>query len=270
LRPSPADMLRAGFFSTMMWLKNNRWMFFSMFIWPYLLAGGMMLIGTAFGSLETFSKNVGVANPVVYMIAASGVVMSSLIIVDSVANFVVYARWVGTLPYLLLTPASYSVLLLLLPLPDAFLGSMSGLLAALPGAVAVEGLMGAARIGLILVFVYLGMLPLVGLSVLIAAATLILKTDENVAASLTPLMTLVSGIFYPVTILPPVLQALAKAIPVTYVVQAAKMAASFTQPEVAPFLVVAGSLLALSLAYNGAAAVFIKGVEAAVKRSGAV
>ncbi len=270
MRPSPVDILRAGFFSTLMWLKNNRWMFFTMFVWPYLLAGGMLLIGTAFGSLETFSENVGVANPVVYMIAASGVVMSSLVIVDSVANFVVNARWVGTLPYLLLTPASYPLLLLLLPLPDALMGSMSGLIAALPGAVIVEGLMGAVRIGIILLFVYLGMLPLVGLSVVIASATLIVKTDENIASFLTPLMTLVSGVFYPVTILPPVLQALAKAIPVTYVVQAAKFAASFTTPEATPFLLAAGSLTALALGYNGAAAIIIRGIEWAVKKSGAV
>lgn len=270
MRPSPTDILRAGFFSTMMWLKNNRWLFFSMFVWPYLLLGGIILVGTAFGSLETFSKNVGVANPVVYMIAASGVVMSSLVIVDTVANSVVYARWIGTLPYLLLTPISYPLLLLLLPLPDAFIGSMSGILAALPGAVAVEGLMGAARIGLILLFVYLGMLPLVGISIVIASATLILKTDENVASSLTPFMTLLSGVFYPVTILPPVLQAMAWAMPVTYVVQAAKFVASFTSPQVAPLLIAAGSLTVLALGYNGVAATIIRGVERAVKMSGAV
>lgn len=264
------DIIRAGIFSTFAWLKNNKWLLFSMLIWPYLMTFLILGLGIIYGSLETYKERLGISNPVLYLLASGGIVMSSLIIVDVVATSALYHRWLGTLPYLLLTPTKTYKVLLLEPIPSAVLSSTVSMLAVLPGAILFEGLLGAGKLFLILFIVYLGMLPLIGLSVVVASLTLVLREETNIAAFLTPLILLLSGVFYPIEVLPPILRALSNIFPTLYVVQAAKLTATYTIPEVKVLLTLISTLIILTLIYNGVAGLAIGESEKMVKKSGVV
>lgn len=264
------DIIRAGFFSTIAWVKNNRWMLFSMLIWPYLTAFLLIALGMLYGSLETYRLRLGVSNPALYILAGSGIVMSSLFIVDSVATTALYHRWLGTLPYLMLSPTHMYKVLVLEPLPSAIISSTIGVLAIIPGAVYFEGLLGAGKLFLVLFLVYMGMLPLIGLSVVVASITLVLREESNIAAFLTPLILLVSGVFYPLEVLPKILQYMSRVFPTSYIVEATRMIATYTIPEFKALLIVAYALGVLTLAYNGLASLALTSSEKMVKRSGVI
>ncbi len=264
------DIIRASIFSTFAWLKNNKWLLFSMLIWPYLITFLMLALGVIYGNLEMYKERLGVSNPVLYILASSGIVMSSLIIVDTVATSALYHRWLGTLPYLLLTPTRTYKVLLLEPIPSAILSSTVSMLAVLPGAILFEGLLGAGKLFLILLVVYLGMLPLIGLSVVVASLTLVLREETNIVAFLTPLILLVSGVFYPIEVLPTVLRSLSNIFPTLYVVQAAKLTATYTIPEVKALLTLISALVILTFIYNGIASLAIGESERMIKKSGVV
>lgn len=264
------DILRAGLFATIAWAKNNRWILFSMLIWPYLIAFLLIALGMLYGSIETYRSRLGIANPILYILAGSGIVMSSLFIVDSVATTALYHRWLGTLPYLMLTPTRMYKVLVLEPLPSAVISSTIGVLAVIPGVVYFEGLLGAGKLLLVLLLVYMGMLPLIGLSVIIASITLVLREESNVAAFLTPLILLASGVFYPLEVLPQILQYMSRIFPTSYIVEATRMIASYTIPEFKILLIAVYALGALTLVYNGLASLALTSSERMVKKSGVV
>ncbi len=264
------DIIRASVFSTYAWLKNNKWLFFSMLIWPYLMTFLILALGMVYGSLETYRERLGISNPVLYILASSGIVMSSLMIVDVVATSALYHRWLGTLPYLLLTPTKTYKVLILEPVPSAILSSTMSMLAILPGAVFFEGLLGAGKLFLILLVVYLGMLPLIGLSVIIASLTLVLREETNIASFLTPLILLLSGVFYPIQVLPAILQEISRIFPTLYVVQAAKLTATYAIPEIKALLGLISALIILTLVYNGTASLALGTSERMVKKSGVI
>ncbi len=264
------DILRAGFFGMIAWLKNNRWLLFSMIIWPYLTAFLLIALGMIYGSFETYKERLNIANPILYILAGSGIVMSSLFIIDTVATNALYHRWLGTLPYLMLTPTKMYKVLVLEPLPGALLSSTMGILAVLPGAVYFEGLLGAGKLLIVLLLVYMGMLPLIGLSIIVASITLVLREESNVAAFLTPLILLVSSVFYPIDVLPKVLQYMSRIFPTSYIVEATRMVATYSIPEFRALFIVAYALLALTLFYNGVASIALSGSEKMVKKSGVI
>ena len=264
------DILRAGLFGTFAWIKNNRWLLFSMIIWPYLTAFLLIALGMVYGSLETYRERLGVSNPILYILAGSGIVMSSLFIIDTVATTALYHRWLGTLPYLMLTPTRMYKVLVIEPLPGALISSTMGILAVIPGAVYFEGFFGACKLLIVLLLVYMGMLPLIGLSVIVASMTLVLREESNVAAFLTPLILLVSGVFYPLEILPQILQYMSRIFPTSYIVEASRMVATYTIPEFRALLIAVYALVALTLIYNGVASIALTSSERMVKRSGVI
>jgi ABC-2 type transport system permease protein len=115
---------------------------------------------------------------------------------------------------------------------------------------------------------YLGMIPLVGISVLAASALLFVREESNIINSITPFILLLSGVFYPVTVLPQSLQAIAAYVPTKYVVDVAKMAARFSSIPGAYVMIVLGILAVMGLSYNGVAAIAVTRAGKAVRRKG--
>jgi len=56
-----------------------------------------------------------------------------------------------------------------------------------------------------IIFIFLGMLPLLGLSALIASLTLIAKEESNIG-QIIPFLLLVSGVYYSLEVLPSIPQ----------------------------------------------------------------
>lgn len=254
-------VIRAQLHATIYWYKNNRWLFLSMFLWPYLMVGMMLAIGLLFGSLGEYASRMGVSSPGFFLLSASTVAMSSLGIVDAVAGFALYNRWLGTLSYIVLTPTRTTLVFLAAGLPESLITMLITVSSVLPAVIYLEGIVGGVKLLLVLAAMLAGMLPLLGLSMLAASILLVVKEESNIINSIVPFTLLVSGVFYPVEILPTLLREISNIVPVTYVVQAARLASSLSTPWGASILSLFYSLALLALAYNTIAAIAIRSAE---------
>ncbi len=260
------DAVRAEFYSYIRFYKNNRAFLFAAFIWPYLMMMLLLGLGYLFGDPRMYAERLGVRSPVLFVVSASTVAMSSVFIIDEVAGYTLYNRWNGTLPYLILVPMPLSKRLLSASIPSVLLSPAISVISALPVAVYIEGLRGFMLVTSLYASIILGMLPLAGLSVIVAGLVLTTKEESNVASSLAPFMLLVSGVFYPVTILPKILQEVSVVVPVRYVVDIAKSLASTT--AAGQLYVAIYALTLMAFAYNLFTVPLLSRVEARVRMYG--
>lgn len=262
------SVMKAELYAYYCWMKNNKMYGFMMLIWPYLMAGFLLGLGLLLGSLKVYGERMGVANPAFYIIASSGVMVSSISIIDSAVATVLEHRWIGTLPYILSIPPGYRSVVMFGPLLPAVISSFISVSAILPAAVLFEGVVGGFKVLLALILVCIAMWPLIGLAVIIAGVTLIIREETNIASFMTPFMILVSGVYYPQTILPYILQLFAKVVPVYYVVTAVKILATYHIPPFNIFFTIAGILFGLTLIYNTIAYPGVKVIEDVIRSKG--
>lgn len=262
------DVFRAQLHATIYWYKNNKWMLFSMFIWPYLMVGMLFALGSIIGDVNVYSQRMGIANPALFLLSASVVAMSSISIVDAVAGFALYNRWLGTLSYIVLSPIKTPKLFIAAGIPESLISATITISAVAPAAIYFEGLVGGLKLLLVLAVIVAGMIPMLGLSVIAASLLLVVKEESNIINSLIPFILLVSGVFYPIAVLPSFLQSVSQAIPTKYVVDAAKLVARFQSPSGAAILSFFYILAIMGIAYNMMALLAIGKAHEAVKRKG--
>ncbi len=262
------DIARAEFFANLYWMKNNKGLLVAMVLWPYIMVALVMGLGYIFGSPEIYAARMGVRNPVLFMLSASVVAMSSVTIIDTVAGYTLYNRWLGTLNYILLTPIRTPRLLIAAGLPTALFSPAVTVSSVMPAVLYFEGLSGLVNLVLIYFIIILGMVPLLGISVIAASLLLIVKEESNIINSLVPFLLLVSGVFYPVGILPHALQLVARAVPVKYVVDAAKLVSALSTETGAALFTVLYILALMGVTYNLAAFLFVGRVDAKAKAKG--
>ena len=243
-------VMRADFYAYVRELLNNKGFMFFMLFWPYMMALFMFGLGTMLGSLEAYSENMGVANPVLYILASSSVMLSSISIVDNVAGTLLRHKWLGTLPYIVSSPPRLVVYAISAPIPSTLLSSFISVTVILPAVLAIEGFMGGLKLFIVLMLIYLGMIPLIGIAILAGGLSLVAGEESNVASFLTPFILLVSGVFYPQTILPYILQVISRAFPLVYIVEATKVLATYRIPPLNILYSVMGVLVGLSILYN--------------------
>jgi len=230
----------------------------------------ILAMGILYGDLESFKERLNVANPVLYILASSAIAMSSVGIIDAVANFTIYHRWLGTLPYLVMTPTRTYKVLLFSSIPDSITSIALSIASITPAVMYFEGILGITKIAIVLLIVYLGMLPLLGISIIIASLTLGIRGEENVASSLTPFILLVSGVFYPVEILPRVMQYISAVIPTRYVIEATRFLATYTIPEAKILFAFFYILTILTIGYNSISAFILRSIERWARKRGSI
>ncbi|RLG51650.1 MAG: hypothetical protein DRN96_04800 [Thermoproteota archaeon] len=255
------DVVKASLYLTYSWYKNNRVMLAMSLLWPYLMAFLVLALGSMYGSLSEFTRRMGVSNPVLYMLASSTVAFSSIAILEAAVGFVMYNRWLGTLQYIVLSPVKSKTLIAVAGIPDSMISAVVSVTAVAPAAAYFEGLHGALKAIAVLLLILAGMTPMLAFSVIAAAATLSVREETNVLAFLNPLILLLSGVFYPIEVLPRLLQLASKAVPSKYVIDAAKLVATYTTPEGKLLMLALYPLAALAVAYN---LIALAGVDKAV------
>jgi len=243
-------VMKANFYLYIHELKNNRGFAFFMLFWPYLIAFFLFGLGTMLGSIEEYSVRMNIANPILYILASSSIMLSSISIVDNVAGELLRHRWIGTLAYIVSSPPRLIIYAIAGPIPSTMFSSFISLTSILPAVLYFEGLLGGLKLFLILMFIYLAMVPLIGLAVVVGGLSLVVREESNVAGFLTPFILLVSGVFYPQTILPYVLQLIGKAFPLVYVVEATKILATYHYPPLNMLYPLIGILIGMSILYN--------------------
>ncbi|MET1100969.1 MAG: ABC transporter permease [Pyrodictiaceae archaeon] len=250
------------------WLKNNRVMLVLSFVWPYTAVLVLLALGTAYGSLENLRKSLGVVDPLVYLFAGSAIAFASAGIVDNASGVAQWHRWLGTLPYVYTAPHRFPVYLVVSGLMGSLFIALTDFIAIMPAVIAVSGFLGALRMMIVLLIMLLGSLPLVGIAVAAALLSLMAREEGNVLSWLNPFILLVSGVFYPIEVLPRLLQVLGRALPVTYVVEAARIAATYQHPPGSLIMAVAYILALMILAYNTGSVVVVSRLEGKARRKG--
>jgi len=131
---------------------------------------------------------------------------------------------IGTLEIMLAAPVSAPVLVLGLSLWHLVTAGGQALLYLILG-VAVFGLgVAGANAAATVVTLSLALVIYAALGVLAAAFVLLFRHPDPVTGILTGISALLSGVFYPTRVLPPVLERLAQVIPLTHALRALRLA----------------------------------------------
>lgn len=253
---------------TLYWYKENKLMLFLQVAWPYMTVFIVLGLGSAYGSVERFASSMGVSKPFLYVVSASFVAFAAVGVIDSTSNAVLWHRWLGTLPYVALAPNSLTLYVTVSGLVASLIGSGVILAALAPAALVLAGIPGLAGLGLVAAFLVLGLVPLIAIAGISASLTLASREETGILSFLNPLLLLVSGVFYPVEVLPRLLRAVSEATPVTYVVEASRIIAGSETPGGRAAYAVALALAVLALVYNSIFTPVASASERVLRRRG--
>ncbi|GAA5335434.1 MULTISPECIES: ABC transporter permease [Thermus] len=154
---------------------------------------------------------------------------------QEIANSIAYERWEGTLEYTFMAPVSRLVHLLGVSLFATFYSVVRTAVILLGLALFVDLDLAGANLWGVLVVLLVGSLAFMGLGLM--AAILPVMSPENGAQAtniLQGVLLLVSGIYYPVSVLPAWLQPLAYISPATYALEASRKLLGIPHPDSAP------------------------------------
>jgi ABC-2 type transport system permease protein len=154
---------------------------------------------------------------------------------QEIANSIAYERWEGTLEYTFMAPVSRLVHLLGVSLFATFYSVVRTGVILLGLALFVDLDLAGANLWGVLVVLLVGSLAFMGLGLM--AAILPVMSPENGAQAtniLQGVLLLVSGIYYPVSVLPTWLQPLAYISPATYALEASRKLLGIQHPDSAP------------------------------------
>ncbi len=153
----------------------------------------------------------------------STLIVSSVDIIWDLAGNALSLRFLGVLPYLAVSPSTPSLALILSYIPRYIIESLLKALEFAPLLVPFLGLAQALLYTSVLFTLsVLAVIPLLGLSSLVAYSVLASKEETVWLDWLAPLILLVSGAIYPVSLLPPWLRALSGVLPTTYLFEIAR------------------------------------------------
>lgn len=265
-------LLKSGILLDLYFFKNNRSASISRLIWPYLTLGLIMGMGILFGNTQSFRQNVQApVNPLTYFVASTLAAMVSLDVMWGVGGSVLFHRWIGTLPYILLSPNRTSITLVLTYVPRYLLSAGIQLAEFTPLILMVEGVTGGTvKLCIIALALTIGILPLLGFSALFASFLLSIKEETNVLGWLNPLILLFSGAFYPAYLLPRWARLISIVLPSTYTIELARLSAIIGSPVLRRITSLIGVLAAMSVIYNSASGLVIQVGERKAMKEGAI
>jgi len=145
----------------------------------------------------------------------------------SLSNFAGSIRegqMMGTLEIMLLSPTRLSVILLSSSLWSYLLTAIRVIVYLLVGVLVFGADLGQANIPAALLVMVLSIASFSGIGILSAALVLIVKKGDPVAWLLGGASSLLAGVYYPITVLPSWLEPLSRILPLTYALDAMRLA----------------------------------------------
>jgi ABC-2 type transport system permease protein len=190
-------------------------------ILPIIFAAMPMLLGRATAGPEAaanFAANTGTANYVAYLLIGANVFTIVSNAFWHIAHWVRFEQETGTLEAVYLTPTSSVTLIAGVSLYSAVRGVGSALIAYFLGCLVfgVNPIQGDVLLALL--FIFVGIIPLYGLTFLFGAVVLKLKESNSLINLMQWVVSFLMGIFFPVTVLPPFLRLIAQLFPPTWMV----------------------------------------------------
>jgi len=194
---------------------------------PIVFAAMPILLGRAGGGANAgaiFEANTGTANYVAYMLIGSSVFSIVSNAFWHIAYWLRREQESGTLESLYLVPTNRVWIIGGTALYSCVRSVASALIAYLLGSLLFRVNPFLGEVGLALVFILVGLIPLYGLTFLFGALVLKLKEANAIINVMQWVVSFLMGIFFPIAIFPPVLKAAALLFPPTWMTNGARSA----------------------------------------------
>lgn len=194
---------------------------------PIVFASMPMLLGQATAGDDAsanFAANTGTANYVAYMLIGANTFTLVSNAFWHIANWLRFEQETGTLEAVYLTPTSSTVLVAGVSIYSAVRGLVSALLAYIIGCLIFRVNPFAGDVVLALLFIFVGLIPLYGLTFLFGAIILRVKESNSILNLMQWVVSFLMGVFFPITALPPFLRAVAQLFPPTWMVNGVRSA----------------------------------------------
>jgi len=185
---------------------------------PIVFAAMPVLLGTAFAgpnAAQNFQLNTGTANYKLYMLLGAATFTVVSLMLWLIGYWVRREQETGTLESLYLAPASRFWILTGVT-SYAFVRAFTAFLIAIAlGSVIFQVNPFENGVGVALLFLALGLLPLWGLAFMFGAFIMKIKEADSVIQVLQWVLAFLIGVFYPLSLLPPFMQTIAGLFPPT-------------------------------------------------------
>ena len=145
----------------------------------------------------------------------------------SLSNFAQSIRegqMMGTLEIMLLSPTRLSAILLSSSLWAYVLTTLRVVVYLLVGALVFGASLSQANIGTALLVMFLSIASFSGIGILSASVVLLMKKGDPIAWLLGGASSLLAGVYYPISVLPDWLEPLSRILPLTYALDAMRLA----------------------------------------------
>lgn len=232
-----------------LWLRYPTWIL-TFIALPYMITGLFSGVGYVIGganAVQNFMENTGTSNFFLFSLIGSSLFLISTIIMEDVGNSIRSEQLRGTLELHYLTPTSKALIWTAHILPHGTISLITIAGTLIPALALTEGVNLASIVETFFILA-VALVPLFGISLIIAALTVRFKEPWAVVQVIRALISVASGFFYPIYILPEWLQMLSLALPTAHAVELIRAVLIYSK-EFVLLDYRFGLLLALSLAY---------------------
>lgn len=143
---------------------------------------------------------------------------------SSFATSIREGQVMGTLEIMLLSPTRLSAILLSSSLWAYLLTALRVVIYLLVGALVFGASLGQANVGSAILVMLLSIASFSGIGILSAAIVLMVKKGDPIAWVLGSASSLLAGVYYPISVLPEWLEPLSRILPLTYALDAMRLA----------------------------------------------
>jgi len=267
MKPRYIDIVLAEFKCFFTEFTRRKSLIIALVLYPYILTALILFIGTVFGSPKYFKEKIP-ADPLLFFLSSSLTLLISLVILDDIGARFIWEEQAGTLPYLMLMPAPMTKFILASPIPRLVLTLGWVMLTLTPTAIYVKGLESGIAIVTVSSIATLGALSLMGFALIVCGLLILSKGEWAIYWIIRPLILFLSGVLYPLALMPLWLRILSMTMPISYAVEASRMLIAYENPQIKLILINIGLILALSILYTPIGLKTYEYLELRVKKSG--
>jgi ABC-2 type transport system permease protein len=194
---------------------------------PVIFASMPMLLGRATAGADAaanFEANTGTANYVAFLLIGANVFTIVSNAFWHIAYWLRFEQETGTLESIYLTPTSTLTLAGGVAIYSAIRGVTAALISYFLGCLVFRVNPFSGDVLLALLFIFVGLIPLYGLTFLFGALVLKVKESNALISLMQWFVSFLMGIFFPIAVLPPFVRLLSMLFPPTWMVNGVRSA----------------------------------------------
>jgi ABC-2 type transport system permease protein len=214
--------------------------------------GSLVMIATFYFLSQVLSVDVYGGDPFAFILIGLAFSRYMTLSMSTFSNSIREGQMMGTLEIMLLSPTRLSKILLSSSIWAYLFTSLQIVLFLALGVVIFGVDLGGANVVTALIVLALSIVSFAGIGMISAAFIMVLKKGDPIAFALSGLSVLLAGVYYPVDVLPGGLQAISKALPLTYSLEGTRGALqhgytlSQTWPQIQALIIFAVVLVPLA------------------------